>query len=80
MNLRYSEAAGGLAFEVKFDQDGRFQANDPCVVPRFDPYHLRRRKANGATVTIANADLPAREEAYVRMHTQICTGNGLHVS
>ena len=80
MNLRHSEPAGCLAFEVEFDQDGRLQANDPCVVPRFDHYHLRRCKPQGATVTVANADLTAREEAYMRMHTQICTGNGLHVS
>ena len=80
MNLRHSEAARCLAFEVEFDQDRRPRANDPCIMPGFDLNYLGSCKTQGATVTVANADLTAREEANVRVHAKIRTDYGLHVN
>jgi hypothetical protein len=51
MNLRHSEPARRLALKVEFDQDSRLRAGDPCIMPGFDLNHLRRHKAQGATVT-----------------------------
>ncbi len=80
MNLRHSEPPRRLALKIEFDQDCRLRADDPGIMPRFDLNHLWRGKTKGATVTVANADLTAREEANVRVHAKIRTDHGLHVS
>src|SRR5258708_6998720 len=80
MKFRQPKPAHCLALEVELDQDRRIRANDPCIMSRFDLNHMRRFKSQGATVTVANADLTAREEADMRVHTKIRTDNGLHVS
>jgi len=74
-----AEAAGGLAFEVDLDQDGRLVADDPAVVAGLDRDHLGRGELGGAAVGVADADPAARDEADVRVHAEVGADGPLHV-
>src|SRR6266571_2550545 len=73
------EAGRRLSLVVELDHDRRLLADDPGVVPRLDHDHARRHEVERAAVGVLAADLPAREEAHVRVHAAGRADDRLHV-
>src|SRR5215831_4925389 len=79
MRVRHAEAIDGVAFEIELDHHDRFLADDPTVVPGVDGDDLRRLMFDDAAVGVLDVNLAAREEADVRVHTEVRPRHRLHV-
>ncbi len=78
MLARHAKARDGVAFEVELDQDHRLPADDPAVVSRIDGHDLRRLELDHAAVGVFDVNLPARQEADMRVHATLGADNRLH--
>jgi hypothetical protein len=69
-----------VALEIEFDHDRWFIPDDPTIVSWFNRNRPRRGEFKRAPIGVLNMDLPACEKTDVRMLTQFCANEGLHVT
>jgi hypothetical protein len=79
MAVWHSEAADGVALEIEFDEDDRFAADDPAVVPWLDRDDLRRLAFDAAAIRVFDVNPPAGEEPDVRVHAVLGADERFHV-
>ena len=75
----HAHARDGLALEVEFDEDHRFGADHPAVMPRIDCHHLRRLELDNAAVRVLDVNLAVHQVADMGVHAQVGADGGLHV-
>jgi hypothetical protein len=80
MGWRHPKAAGGLTFEIEFDQHRGFGAHHPTIVSRLNHHNLGRCELPLAAVGVFDMNLSPRQKADVRVHAQIRAGGWFHVS
>ena len=75
-----AKPGGGIAFEVKLDEDRRLITDDAAIVTSFDDDDLGRRVVAGTTVVEGHVNFAARQEADMRMHAALGADQGLDVA
>jgi hypothetical protein len=75
----HSETTNRLTFEVEFDQNHRFIADDPTVVAGLDGHDLRSFVLHDTAIGILDMDFASGEKPDVGMHAEVGAHHRFHI-